>query len=84
MEWEAYLAGGEVVTSRDRPRWTDLPPRILVVRWWDGPRKGVHWGDSLYGDPSTWVAGVIVSDEEFARTMERARHNVLPPSRRGA
>jgi len=83
VEWEAYLAGGEVVTSQERP-WVDVPPRILVVRSWDGPRKGIHWGDSLYGDPATWVAGVIVSDGEFTRTMERARRNVLPPSRRGA
>lgn len=79
MEWLVFLADGTTRDSRTC-RWADVPDRILVVRWWDGPRKGIHWGDSLYGDPSTWKAGEIVTDEAFRQAMERARGHRHPPA----
>ena len=81
MEWEVWLADGTVMDSR-RHVWSDVPDRILVVRWWDGPAKGVHWGDSIYGDPATWKAGEIVADELFQQVFHQAQETRTPPSKR--
>lgn len=81
MEWEVWLADG---TTRDSARhtWEEVPDGVICVWWWDGPRKGFHWGDSIYGHPSTWKGGRVIADGDFHRIMENARGYRNPPSQR--
>ena len=52
---------------------------VQVVRWWDGKRKGIHWGDSLYGDPLTWAAGEVIETKKFQAILKQAQAAIEPP-----
>ena len=79
-EWKVWLADGTTRNSREH-RWADDWDGVLVVRWW-GARKGINWGDGLYGRPDTFKSAGLVSDEEFNRVLELARGDSHPPSKR--
>ena len=78
--WEARLKDGRWFTSQ-QCQWSDLPEyQILVIRWYDAAKKqkGIHFGDSYYGEPGTWKACGEVSDEEFQQAMDEARARSWP------
>lgn len=82
-EWEVYLSDGSTRNSRECT-WENVPHGVLVMRVWGHPKFGkmVLWGDAHYGHPDTIKQEARVSDDEFARVLELAQSNAVPPSRR--
>lgn len=81
FEWIVWLADGSTMDSAHH-RWSDVPDRVLVVRWWGEKTKGINWGDSLYGEPGTYKGGVIVDDDLFQRVLATAQKEMVKPSER--
>lgn len=79
MGWEVWLKDGSTMNSAEH-KWEDVPDGILVVRWWNKEKrqKGIHWGDSYYGEPGTWKIGEVVEDERFQAAMAEARAKPWP------